>query len=238
MDKSVETLLTLQDKDMRLFNLNKQIESVPEEKIKIAALLTGAETTVKAAKGKCLEIENKIKSVEIEIATVNEKIRALQSKSAAVKKNEEYRALLNEAEGWKQKISEFEDQQLKLWEELEAAKQLRHKEEKSLEATQARVKAAIEDLETRGRNCKEQIEKVAADRALLAGAVPAELLRLYERLLQRPSQRKVFQKILVPIESENCGGCCLKVTPQVRTLVRRGQPVPCENCGALIYYPF
>ena len=96
----------------------------------------------------------------------------------------------------------------------------------------------IRDLDTRDKNCRDQIEKVTQDGQNLAARVPGELRRIYDRLLNRPTKNDVFQKALVSIEDDNCGGCFLKVTPSVRNMAKKGQTVACENCGALLYYAF
>ncbi len=235
MQDIIATLLEVQDKDIRVFNLRKQIESVPAEKKKIEKLIHDSEEQLTRAKETLQATEAKIKEVELEIAAHKEKILNLQSKSTAIKKNDEYRALLKEVDLHNKRISEFEDKQLEHWEALEKAKAERAQATKNREATQARIQGAYEDLDVRDRNCTQQVDKVIADRNAMLTNIPEDLLRIYQRLVDRPNRTKHFRKVLVPIQNGNCGGCFLAVTPNIKALAKK-KLVPCENCGVLLFY--
>ena len=236
MLKIIEKLLELQDKDIRIFNLRKQIESVPVEKEKVMQVQHIAEAGCEKVKGTVLELEKKVKDVEIEIATQKDKIQNLQTKSAAIKKNDEYKAMLTEVDQLNKKIGELEDTQLEYWEALEVAKTAMVKEKKALEAAKARIESAVKDFEVRSANCREKIEKVSQERALIANEIPRNLLQTYKKIINNRATSKTFRKALVPLQNENCGSCFLKVTPQIKNRVRKAEIVTCEQCGALLYY--
>ena len=236
MIKMIEKLLEIQDKDVRIFNLRKQIESVPVEKEKMMSVLTNAEADCEKEKHEALEIESKIKNVEIEISARKDKIHTLQTKSADIKKNEEYKAFLSEIDQLNKKISGFEDVQLEYLERLEAAKGKATKGKKSLEAAKARIDSAVKDFELRNTNCSKQVEKVSEERAQIAKEVPEDILWAYERIIINSAGLKSFRKGLVPLQNDNCGSCFLKVTPQIKNRVRKVQITSCENCGALLYF--
>lgn len=236
MIKSLEKLLSIQDKDIRIFNLRKQINSVPEEKKKISEILTLGEDRYAKVKQEVIGIEKEIKSVEIEIAAKKEKKNALQAKSNEIKKNEEYKAFLNEVKDFDQKISVLEDSQLELWEKLEVSKSKLAAEKKGCDAAKARVEAAIKDFDIRNSNCNNQIEIVLQERSQFEKEVASELLQAYERITHTSARDLVFRKGIVPLQQENCGGCNLKVTPQIKTSVRKGEFVTCENCGTILFY--
>jgi predicted nucleic acid-binding Zn-ribbon protein len=94
---------------------------------------------------------------------------------------------------------------------------------------------SISDLDFKEKNCHELIEKMLRERQELLVGIPADLLSSYERFTAIPNAAGGFRKGLVTVQNENCGGCFLKVTPQVRTKLRRGEPTVCENCGTLLY---
>ncbi len=235
MDRTIEQLLEIQDKDIRIFNLKKQIESVPDEKEKVKHLMSEVEDAMTAAKNNYLEIEKNIKEEEIEIASLKEKILNLQNKSASIKKNDEYKAVLKEIKQFNEKIEQHEDKQLAFWEKLEKSKENKEKAAKTLDSTKSRIENSVKDLDTRNENCKMQIDKVQEVRKSLAESIPATLLNNYQRLLKRRSSGKVFTKPVVPLQGENCGGCFLKVTPQIKSSLRKSSFDQCENCGVILY---
>ena len=108
MDATVELLLDIQDKDVRISNLKRQIANVPAEKKAVADEITAAETKLEQARQQVLEVEKLIKTVEVDIQTANNKKIDLTRKSFEVKKNEEYKAILSEIATTEERISDLE----------------------------------------------------------------------------------------------------------------------------------
>jgi len=233
MEDGIAALLELQDKDLRLSNLRKQVEAVPQQKAEVEKDLAECEQQIEAAKSKVFAVEKKIKDVEMDIGSLKEKKNQLLQRSSSVKKNEEYRAILNECSQLDEEVRKLEDRELELWEELEAAKNERSDTEKRAAAAKSRIQTTLGDLDTKQQNCQAQVDKVAGERAELAEKVPDELLTQYERLRRKSAGSA---RLVAPLVDGSCGNCRLKATPQVRTMVARGTGVVnCENCGALLY---
>lgn len=236
MDDAVAKLLELQEKDQRIAKLQAQIDSVPKEKNRITTELQGAEAILDTAKHGVMEVEARIKTLELDIAKHKNKITDVQNKLPNVKKNDEYRALIAEIETAKGKIAGVEDRELEEWEALEAAKVKRAAAEAVVKQQSARIDAAISDLNTRLSNCQGQLQKLQAERDTIAAQVPAEILGEYDRTVAMVLRHGNFRLVLVPLLGENCGGCHLKLTPSVKQRTLRGEVVRCEQCSALLYH--
>lgn len=236
MSDATQQLIDLQDTDRRIRKLLEIIDSVPQEKEKIKQELSGAEAGVAAAKEAHQAVELKVKSIEMEISTCRERMRHLQGQSAAVKKNEEYRALLSEIDGCKQQISDLEDQELVLWEEREGLSAGLTEANELLKAAEKRIAAAMDDLDVRERNAGSQLEKLQQQREAQVGEIEPEVLAPYDRLVEIARKRGQSRDCLVPLTGNSCGGCHMSITTQVQTHVRGGKVVPCEQCGALLYF--
>jgi predicted nucleic acid-binding Zn-ribbon protein len=236
MDEGVKHLIELQDCDTRIHKLRTMIDAVPQEKKQIQDELSGTEAAVEAAKLVIHEIDLKTKSLESDIAAVRERIATLRTKQLEVKKNEDYRALLKEIETCEGKIRGIEDEEIECWEAKELANERLGEAKKALAAANGRIDSALADLETRRTGCEAQVEKLLEKRRGHEEHVEAELLGKYNRLCQIKRRRGgAFTPSVVPLNGENCGGCHMKVTPQVRTLVRANKVVACENCSALLH---
>lgn len=236
MNDLIKLLLEVQDKDARIFNLRKQIISVPQDKERITNELQVSGEQLDEAKNAALNIEKEINTIEMDVGTAQEKIGQLQAKSVDIKKNEEYRALLDEVKLHEEKITELEDKQLACWERLEAAKGKRAAAEKEHNAGRKRIAAALQDLDVREKNCDVQTAKVEKVRNELAANAPADVLTLYDRLIKRSNPTKSFLRGVVAMEADSCGGCHLNVTPQTRNRVKKDELLNCENCGRFLYY--
>lgn len=235
MQETITRLLELQDKDLRLANLQKQVRSVPAEQAKVEAELAADEQLWEAAKAGVQAVEKQMKSLEMEGGSAQAKRVDLLGKSAQIKKNEEYKAMLHEVEQVQKNIAGIDDQQLALMEKLEAAKAVRAKVEKERALVKARIDAARADLQTRASNCQAQLDKVKAERDAIAALVPPDALRLYSRLMAKSISTGKFRNAVGPLLKDTCGSCHLKTTPAVRQNVLRGQLANCEHCGVILY---
>ncbi|MBN4074049.1 hypothetical protein JYT61_00650 [bacterium AH-315-E10] len=232
MNSDLETLLAIQDKNIRISNLGKQISSVPLDKENAKNELEKYETDLESAKTAIQEVESKVKMLELDVDAHKDKIRNLQTKSGDVKKNDEYKAMMLEISNHQEKITKLEDDEILLWEELETGRSTRKEAEKALDAGQKRIESTIKDLDVREKNCKEQIVKLTVEVEGLEPGVEFELMHHYKRLLQKGQGAK---QVIVQLQDENCGSCFLKVTKAIALSVRKDVLTPCEYCGSLIF---
>lgn len=235
MDAGIKILLEIQDRDQRLASLRQQIEAAPREKEAVREELRSAEAASEAAKAQFFEVEKVIKDLQMDTGKARDRIRDLRAKATQVKKNEEYKMLMNEIFQQEGKIKNLEDKELGQMEGLEAAKSGRREVDARLKAAQDRVNEAQQDIDLREAACRDRLQKIEAERAELAAQAPVELFRLYDRLIARFRKIGKFRKVVAPIENDACGSCYLKVTAYVRQKAMRRELTTCENCGAILY---
>ena len=236
MNDNYTLLLELQDKDLRIFNLKKQVMSVPAEKERVRHELQVSEDRLETVKSSVMDLESKIKQIEMDISDDNDRKVKFQQKSVEVRKNDEYTALMNAIKHCDEDITAAEDKQIAMWEEIEKIKEIFAAAKKEFDAGHVRIDAAIKDLDVREKNCQTQVEKMTAERDELTTGVEAELLTHYDRLIARSKLPDGFSKAVVSIQNTNCGGCFLTMTPQVVNRVKKNELINCENCGVFLYY--
>ncbi|MCJ8328444.1 MAG: hypothetical protein HRT89_06465 [Lentisphaeria bacterium] len=233
--KEVESLLELQDKDLRIANLQRMIDSIPEEKAKIRDELQGAESALENAKETLQTIQIKIKDLESDVDGINAKITDLNIKSNDVKKNDEYKAILAQIDNYKADISTCEDSELALLEEVEDAKDAQTIAEKNKQHADSRIKAAEQDLDVRETNCLSQIEKFKQDRSGATEGINDDLIRLYERLIVKPTVTGHFRRGVAKIENNLCGFCHLTIPPDLNVKAMSATGAICGCCGTIIF---
>jgi predicted nucleic acid-binding Zn-ribbon protein len=235
MSEATQQLVDLQDTDRRIRKLQQIIDSVPQEKAKIEEELSGTEAVVEEAKHRSQEMEMRVKSLEIDIGVIQQKMNHFLGQTAAVKKNDEYKALLSEIENCKVQISDLEDQELELWEEREGTSAVMTDASEQLKAARKRIASALDDLDVRERNASSQLEKLREKRGAQVSSIDAVVLEPYERLTEIARRRGQNKDCLVPLNGNSCGGCHMSSTTQTQAHVRGGKIVPCEKGGSLIY---
>jgi len=90
----------------------------------------------------------------------------------------------------------------------------------------------VAQLGLREKNLQKELEKLQLNRSELAAAVDEVVVGRYERLL-----RNKGENVVVGIQHGVCGGCHMKLPPQLLVACRSSKElVTCINCGRIIYY--
>ena len=232
MVEKIEKLLILQDRDRRLRRLRGELSEIEPERQVLKAKAAGAQPGLDNAKTRVKEIESKRKQLELDVEAKKELIRKYANQQMQTRKNEEYRALNQEIENCKAAIFKIEDEEISLMEEAEAG------QKEVVKATQAAAEAKklvddqITQLGAREQNLKKELAELETNREELANAVDEDVRARYERLFKHKGEN-----VVVGIQHGVCGGCHMKVPPQVLLSCRQQQElVTCSNCGRILYY--
>ena len=140
-------------------------------------------------------------------------------------------AMIDETEHLATRISDLEDAQLAVMEQVEA-----------VEAEIAEARAARAEVETTMRGLLASREATAKDldsqlaiaqerREMMAGRLPADLVELYDRIAARSTTGAA------ELRARRCGGCGLELDVTVLKALRASSPnevVRCEECGRIL----
>jgi uncharacterized protein len=87
-------------------------------------------------------------------------------------------------------------------------------------------------LDKREQNLTKDLAELQQGRTELAGAVDETARTRYERLLKSKGDN-----VIVGIAHSVCGGCHMKLPPQITVSCRsQKELVACSNCGRILYY--
>jgi uncharacterized protein len=227
----LQSLIELQKADAEILRLREEIASLPRKVAAIEAKLAGTKAVLEAAKNSVKADDASRRKYETTIQDFQQKISKYRDQMLDVKTNEQYRALQHEIDFSNQEIRSTEDKILDLMVNAEA----REKQVKSAEADLKAETAEIEreKKETRERTAEDekQLAEWNAKRDKFREAVPADLLRHYERVAK-------FRKTgISEVRDQKCLACQVMLRPQTYNDVRSGtQVVICESCQRLLYF--
>jgi len=229
---TIEKLLILQDRDRKIRRVQGELAHIEPERQALKAKAAAASSSLESAKTRIKEIESGRKNLELEIEAKKELISKYANQQFQTRKNEEYRVLAHEIELCKQAIFKIEDQEIGLMEQAEAG------QKEVVRATQnaSEAKKLVEDqitaLNAREQNLKKELAELTANREELAAAVDDSARGRYERLVKNKGEN-----VVVGIQHGVCGGCHMKVPPQILVSCQAQQElVTCSNCGRILYY--
>jgi len=146
-----------------------------------------------------------------------------------IKNNKEYKALNSEITFLEKENEKIDDETLQLMLEADEIK-------KQIENDKKRKKIAQENLNNNENKLKNEIAQVESQIKLLkdkrreiAGDLDRTILKRYVNLI------KVKEKAVVHCEKSACGGCGIKLRPQLLIDIKKGDKIySCEYCGRII----
>lgn len=228
----VEKLLRVQHHDQKIKSIEKELAGIPLEEEDIRDKLEEDEKALAEAKAKLQEAEIAIKNLELDVETRRDSIVKLKTQQFETKKNEEFRKMGKEIERYEAEISDLEDRELELMEQVDGEKKALVEARARYEENEKSVADEIEDLEALKKNLESDAEEEKEKRKELAAEVDEDLLYGYDRLFKAKNGVAV-----VGLIDEVCHGCHMRVVKSTIVDVKSEKSVAhCENCGRILYW--
>ncbi len=228
----VEKLLVLQDKDRKIQQLSKELVDIPARKKLIETRLNEHRQTLLSRQNDLKAKQASAKNLDLEIESQKQRILKLREQQSNVRTNDEYRAIEREVAGVQTQITGLEDQEIALMEEAEAARERIREIEAVLKREEESVQSEWADQDVRLKNINADLERLKQERSTLTPDIDHSWLSRYDRTFKHTGDFA-----LVPIENGSCGGCHMKLPPQMAQDVKKGAGmVCCSFCGRLLYW--
>lgn len=235
MKESLSLLVVLQkadrdamDAERRRAEFDRQMDGVNKLLAESKAGVDAAHKALQEAQALLHKRETELKGKELRIAELTGKLNTATS-------NKEYQGLLVEIGALKVENGRIEETILLAMEEVEAKEKLQEAARAKLRETEAIHRAA--EAEVAGRRAAFETELAAAKarRDEIAARVPAEPLRVYERI--RGGNRKSGTAV-AEVHGEYCQGCQMSINSQEYSdLVAGTRIVICRVCQRILVLP-
>ncbi|WP_302014992.1 C4-type zinc ribbon domain-containing protein [uncultured Akkermansia sp.] len=228
----LDQLLILQEKDVRISKLRKELASLPEQRTRLLRQMEAIKQKAVAAKQEVASVEKSIRDVEATVETKRAYIGKMKTLQSNTRKNEEYQMCIQEMEKTEAAIDALETTELELMERLETAKtDMAQKIQRARDA-QREMEETLARFDRTAETDKELLDHLNAERADLAAAVPEDSLGEYERMTKSKGV-----PVIVPMDEKgHCGGCHMVITDNARMKVLGGhETVYCDNCHRILH---
>lgn len=232
MHADLKAVIELQQLDLRIADLNAQIDALPGEIRTLEAQLAEFIHAHEERKQRLAANQKERRDLEGEIQTIRAKISKHKDQLYEVKTNEQYRAMLREIEGEEKKITEIEDRELERMLEAEQLEKQIQEAAARLESEKGRVAKEVERLKSLRQVDVEERDRLVARRQELEGTITRKVLETYENL------RRMRRGLAVAVVREGfCTACNVRLRPQVYNEVLRNESVlACDNCDRILYF--
>jgi len=224
----MDTLVVLARSEGITEELRRALAQLPQAIAQAEAQVQTARDTVTACKAQLDESEKRRRSHESDLKDAEAKRAKFQAQTSAVKTNQEYTALLHEIDGLGTKISELETAILEAMEAIDTARStLKATEVEQRKLEQVAV-GQVGQLRERLAQVESDLKVREAERAQLAGALPADLRVRYERVrVGKGSGTAQFS-------GRVCGKCHREIPYEIINRIGAGEAHPCGNCTRIL----
>lgn len=228
----LDQLLILQEKDVRISKLRKELASLPEQRTCLLRRMEAIKQKALAAKQEVASVEKSIRDVEAAVETKRAYIGKMKTLQSNTRKNEEYQMCIQEVEKTEAAIDALETSELELMERLETAKTDMEQKIRRARDAQREMEETLARFDRTAETDKELLDHLNAERADLAAAVPEDSLGEYERMTKSKGV-----PVIVPMDEKgHCGGCHMVITDNARMKVLGGhETVYCDSCHRILH---
>lgn len=225
----VEKLLRLQEHDVRVRDLEQLKKDIPARKEAEQSRLNKHREALAAAEEALKKEQARIKELDVESESRQEKIKKLRTQQLEIKTNKEFRALESEITGLEDQITDIEDSELTMMEGVEAAKADVAAKKTSLAEEEGSVRRDVQAWDSRLTEIQSELDSLSAVRSAAAAEVDQSWLPVYEAIFERKD------RALVRVEDGVCGGCHMNLPRYlIHDAKKQTKLLKCGFCGRML----
>jgi len=231
LKQDLELLFELQNYDIKISDVNKQISLVPSSIEQKNIILEDKKAELSEEKKKYVDLVSLKKEKESLLADKEKAIEKHSMELNTVKSNDTYKALLLEIEKAQADKNILEDELLALMEKVDEESAKIKTAENEFQKFEENIKKEITDIKNNANKLKEEAIALENKREEHKLKVSKSVLSHYERLKEGRDGRG-----LAIVDGESCGGCGMVLRTQLINQALKGQElVFCDNCSRILF---
>ncbi len=232
MNFQLSLLVQLQQLDLRLHDLEKQRQQIPQ---RLQAAQSPVDQARKRSEGLKVLMETiaaERRSSEQDLSDHESHVHKMRTRLNELKTNKEYQAHLFEIELANKKKDALEERVLLAMERGEEKRKEWEEVEKLLQDVTHTLEEEKAQLDALSGKLADEIAQIEQEKNRL---VPSLEKRVYQRYSMLKSSLKLV--VVATVQGETCQGCQLHIPPQLVASVKRADELlTCPYCHRILYY--
>ncbi len=232
MNFQLSLLVQLQQLDLKLHDLEKQQQQIPERLHAAQSPVDRARKRAEDLKAMLETIAAERRSSEDDLSAHESHVQKMRGRLNELKTNKEYQAHLFELELANKKKDGLEERVLMAMERGEEKR-------KELDEVETLLQELTQTLEREKGELEVLSAKLADEVAEIERQKQGLIVSLEKRVHHRYSMLKSSMKLVVvaTVQGETCQGCQLQIPPQLVASVKRADDLlTCPYCYRILYY--
>jgi predicted nucleic acid-binding Zn-ribbon protein len=233
MKEDLLKLYDLQNIDTKIEAIKKNLEKLPKELDKVMDEFKPRKDKFTQNQELLKEKEAQNLTFKMELEDKANTLKELQERLSQVQNAKELSAVDKEITGVKTDISDTEEENIKLLEDIDNLKKEINEEEKIIADEQTRVDELEKNIEAQKNETSQELGGLQKEHDKIANTIPAELLKEYEFIFHKREN-----KAIAAINNGTCSGCFMSIPPQTVVDVRKGLKLHyCQYCSRILFFP-
>ena len=232
--EALRALYALQEKDLEIDRLQKEVETLPEDLLALKAQVEAREAELMALLERQAELRKAYTRHSLDIEDLAAKEKQAEAEQRQAQSAREQTQYENRIQQIKDRIRELLELSTPIMEAMEEVE----KEIAQVEETLAQLRPRLEELlaenAKRVEALKEEMARLKEVREAMAGGIPAPVLKEYEAI-RRARKGAGVVRMLRQGQVFRCEGCNVVLPTHVAQKVVQGQLTRCPSCGRLLW---
>ena len=229
MKEIINTLKSLNEIDVKLNMIKKDMERLPKELAEKQVLPKSLRVSIDKAKADITRLKIEADSIELEVKSGEETLKRYATQMNTMRTSKEFETVKRQMDAQRAWNKENEGKVLELLEQVDVKQKDIEKNNAALIEADKIVAEQLAKVEKEVGELRTQMEALQAERAVLAKDVPDKELVIYNRIAYGQG------KAIAHVERGICSGCFMKIPPQTHNLALLAKElVCCPSCGRIL----
>jgi predicted nucleic acid-binding Zn-ribbon protein len=230
MKEIIELLKKINEYDVRLVTIRKDLDRMPKELAEKEALPKSLRASVERAKADIIRLKMEADSAELEVKSGEEALKRYSGQLNIARHNKEFDATRRQMDAQRAWNKENEAKYYKLVEDTEAKQKELEKNNAALATAETELAAETERVNKEIAELRAQYDTIAVERNGYAKDVPEKELNIYNRIVNTHGQA-----IAKVVKGGICSACFMKIPPQFHNLALLAKDIVCcPSCGRIL----
>ncbi len=232
MEKTLYSLIELQEIDLKLDKVREERGDLPERVESLSNTISENETLIEQQKSEKKKLTVRNKNSELKLESSRSQLNKYQDQLYQVKTNKEYDAISNETESVKETIDELEKTILQDYEKIENLTSSNDMLKKELVELRKDFEESNSELKAKISASSEEENILRQEKSIVEKKLTQQQLSAYQRI-------RVAKKGIAVASCNGgvCSGCYSFVPPQKVVEIRNMKKLYyCESCGRLMVW--
>jgi len=232
LNEQLKRLIALQEVDAKIFSITRVIDSFPSKIAEIELPFRESQAAFDLIKQQLESLERKKRDKESALEDLSGKISKLKSRTAEIKTNKEYQALLSEIESVEKDRSSLEDDILVIMEEMDSASKQTKIEEAKYKMNKEKIDLLKKNIEQEKLAAEKEVQGLMEARSGITDTIEKDIYKEYNNLIDIHTVH-----VVVEAKEEICQGCNMNIPPQLFVELKKNEDiVHCPQCRRIIYF--